>query len=171
MILRVSLAAALLMLHGSLCAASGFTLEVKSPDVTVTLPDFIPSMKMAPHPMRMTRTHLRLLGHDGPYTVSVITPTADKGMGPRECAAATTSSLAGRPGVPPLKEVVKGRLNERTYIAMYGSRLPDGVQLHAHLFSAAGTHCIEVHVSKVASPDEDFDPWFKGWGKASIDAK
>jgi hypothetical protein len=45
--------------------------------------------------------------------------------------------------------------------------------LHAHFLSAAadGSHCIDVHASKVAASKDDVEEWFKGFGSANIGAR
>jgi hypothetical protein len=37
--------------------------------------------------------------------------------------------------------------------------------------AAGGTHCIEVHASKIATTQDDIEPWFKGFGKARIEVR
>ena len=153
---------AIAALHAALAGAAepqGFTLEMKEPPFRVAIPA-LPAMEMKRHPFAGERPHLRLIGESGPYTVSVITPTADPGMGPEQCARSTAGTLSERPGVP--KQVMRVRLDADTYLVMYPSKLPGGVQLHAHLLSAAGgTHCVEVHASRVVSSEADIDRWFK----------
>ena len=70
-----ALAALLLSLPGR---AADFAFEVDGPKFRVTLPG-VPPMKMATHPMNAEQPHLRYLGSDGPYTVSIITPAAAAG--------------------------------------------------------------------------------------------
>ena len=42
--------------------------------------------------------------------------------------------------------------------------------LNAHIVSSdASTRCIEVHVSKISTSDADIEPWFNGFGDASIE--
>ncbi len=150
--------------------AEDFVFEVAVPKFRVTLPN-IPAMDMQTHPLNAKQPHLRYLGSQGPYTVSIITPAAAAGMTPLECASATVRSMATRPGFPPPKEVFKARLNDHTYAAMYAVSLGGAVQLNAHFLSAAGgTHCVEVHASKMSTSPEDVTPWFKGFDQASIDA-
>ena len=161
---------ALSVLASYQCQADGLTFQIKEPNVAVTIPN-IPQMKMDVHPMHEARPHLRLLGSDGPYSVSIMTPTADTGMTALECASSTIKNLGSRPGVPAPSQVYKARINDRTFVAIYASTITGFMQLHAHLLSAAnGTHCIEVHASKVASSKDDIDPWFKGFGEATIEA-
>jgi hypothetical protein len=151
--------------------AEDFVFEVAAPKFRVTLPN-IPPIKMETHPLNAKQPHLRYLGSQGPYTVSVITPSAAQGMTALECASATVRSMAARPGFPPPAQVLKTRLNDHTYAAMYAVSLGGAVQLNAHFLSAVGgTHCVEVHASKMSTSPEDVAPWFKGFEQASIDAK
>ena len=160
-----ALAALLASLPG---LAAEFAFEVAAPKFRVTLPH-IPAMKMDTHPLNAKQPHLRFLGSDGPYTVSVITPAAAAGMSALECASATVRSMAARPGVPPSAEMYKARLDDNTYVAIYAAELEGVVQLHAHVLSAAeGTHCVEVHASKMSTSPEDLEPWVRGFDGARI---
>lgn len=157
-----------LLLASAAARAENFTIEVAAPSFKVSLPEIL-RMKMDVHPLHASKPHLRLLGTEGPYTVSVMTPTAEAGMSALECAGATLGSIAQRPGVPPREQIYKVRLNERTFAAIYSSPLPSAMQLNAHLMSAAGgTHCVEVHASRVSTSSEDVDGWFKAFEKADI---
>ena len=140
-------------------AVQGFAFEVDKPPFRVSIPD-LPAMKMGPHPGAATHPHLRYLGSEGDYTISIITPTADPGMSAQDCATFSVRTLGERPSVP--KEVFRARLNPTTYVAMYPARMEGFVQLHAHFLSAAGgSHCVEVHASKVVRSEEDIRRWFK----------
>jgi len=149
--------------------ADDFAFAVAAPKFKVSIPG-IPAMKMETHPLHASQPHLRYLGAEGIYSVSVITPAAAAGMSPLECASATVRSMAARPGMPPPAEIYKTRLDERTFAAIYAIPVPGAVQLNAHLLSAAGgTHCIEVHAIKLSDSPEDVDPWFKGFSRARIE--
>jgi hypothetical protein len=169
--MRRSLLVVALMLASAGARGGDFVVEVDAPKFRVTLPDIL-RMKLEAHPLHASKPHLRLLGTEGPYTVSVMTPTADAGMSALECASATLGSIVQRPGVPPRDQIYKVRLNERTFAAIYSSPLPSSMQLNAHLMSAAGgTHCVEVHASRVSTSSEDVDGWFKAFEKADIAAQ
>ena len=158
-----------LVLSASLsCRAEGFAFEVASPKFKVSIPG-LPQMKMELHPSNASQPHLRFLGADGPYTVAVFTPAAAAGMTPLECAGATVRTLAARPGVPPASEVYKSRLNDKTYIAFYAVQRAPGVHLHAHLLSAAGKHCIEVHATWISVLEDELVAWVGTLEKASIE--
>ena len=150
----------------------GFVFEVTSPRFKVTIPS-IPPIKMGPHPGQdRRRPHLRFMGSSEPYTISILTPTADRGMKAQDCASSIIRSLGSRPFVPAADEIYKAKIDENTFVAIYASDMPipGFVQLHAHFFSAAGgTHCVEVHVSKVTKSKDEIDPWFQGFGKAKIE--
>jgi len=163
--------AAALCWSASLPAADEFTFEVDAPKFRITIPD-IPPIPMKPHPMQATHPHLRYLGADGAYSVSVITPGAAAGMSALECAAAILRSLPARPNVPAAEEIYRAKLDDSTYVALYAVQLTGFLQLNAHFMSAAaGTHCIEVHASKIATTQDDIEPWFKGFGKAKIEIR
>ena len=160
-----------LLLCASLsCRAEGFVFEVDSPRFRITIPG-IPQLRMQVHPKNASQPHLRFLGSAEPYTIAVYTPTAAEGMTPLECAGAVARALAARPGTPPPSEVLKARLGENTFVAMYAVALSVGVQLNAHLLSAVGgRYCIEVHATKVSVDEEDLASWVTELERASIEA-
>ncbi len=167
----VAWGAVLLLFSGLSCRAEGFDFEAASPSFRVTIPG-IPQMAMALHPQNATHPHLRFQGFAAPYAVSVFTPAAAAGMTPLECAGATVRALATRPGVPPPQEVYKAKLSDKTFVAAYATQLAVGVQLHAHLLSAAGgTHCIEVHASMASVDDDDLPAWIEILDKARIEPR
>lgn len=159
-----------LILFGSFnCRADDFVFEVQSPKFKVTLPN-MPPMKMEAHPMQASQPHLRFLGSDGPYSISVITPAAAAGMTALECAVSTLRTLGARPGVPPPAQMHKTRVNDNTFVAMYAAPLGGVVRLNAHVLSAVGgTHCIEVHASMLSTSEDDMAPWFEGFTTANIE--
>lgn len=160
----------IVLLHASLsCGAEGFAFEVDSPRFKITIPG-IPQLKMGVHPQNATQPHLRFLGSADPYSVAVYTPIAAEGMTPLECAGALARSLAARPGTPPPSQVLKGRLGNNTFVAMYAVALPVGVQLNAHILSAVGgRYCIEVHATKLSIDEEDLASWVTELEKATIE--
>jgi len=161
--------AVLAALSSAAQGAGGFVFEVAEPRFRVTIPD-IPQMKMDDHPMAAAQPHLRFFGSEGPYTVSILTPTADAGMSALECASSTVRSLSLRMGGPQPSQVRRARINDTTFIALYAMPVVGAIQLHAHILSASrGTHCIEVHASMISTSKDDLTPWFKGFGKASIE--
>lgn len=162
---------ALLAVCGRAHPAEGFSFSATEPDFNVFIPN-VPPLVLGAHPLHAAKPHLRTLGSDGPYTVSVMTPTADPGMTPAECASASIRSLTTRPGGPPPADIYRARLNEKTYVAIYAAPAAGFMHLHAHFLSAAGgRHCIEVHVSKASTSKEDVEPWFRGFGAARIESK
>jgi hypothetical protein len=151
-------------------AADGFVFEVAAPHFKITMPGF-PALRMKTHPLHAGHPHLRYMASEGPYSLQIITPASAPGMTALECASATVRTLASRPGVPPPGEIVKARLDRNTFVALYSARMPGFMQLHAHLLSAAGgTHCIEVHASKIATSADDIAPWFEEFRKARIES-
>jgi hypothetical protein len=148
--------------------ADAFSFESTAPDFKVEIPN-VPPFPLGEHPMHAVKPHLRYLGSQGAYTVSVMTPLAGAGITPSGCATSTFRQLDARPGAPKSEYVYRTRLNEQTYAAIYAAPHEGRVMLHAHFVSAAGTHCIEVHVSKVPTSKGDFAPWFKGFGAATIE--
>ena len=165
----LALAAALAILAAPRAGAEEFVFTVTEPGFRITIPN-LPPLPMKPHPMHATHPHLRFMGAEGAYSISVITANAAPGMSALECASAILRTLDARPNVPPTAELYRARLDDHTYAVLYAAHLPGFLQLNAHFLSAAaGTHCIEVHASKIASSPEDIDPWFKSFGKAKIE--
>ena len=151
------------------CRAEGFVFEVDSPRFRITIPG-IPQLRMEVHPQNASQPHLRFLGYAKPYSVAVYTPAAVEAMTPMECASAVARSLAARPGTPPPSEVLKARLGNNTFVAMYAVALPVGVQLNAHILSAVGgRYCIDVHATKLSIDEEDLASWVTELEKASIE--
>jgi hypothetical protein len=158
-----------ILFAGLSCRADGFAFEVASPKFKVSIPG-VPQIKMDPHPRHASQPHLRFFGSAEPYTIAVYTPAAAAGMTPLECAGAIARSMAGRPDMPPPSQVLKARLNDNTFVAIYAAPLSAGVQLHAHILSAAGgTHCVEVHATKISILEDDLASWITDLEKASIE--
>jgi hypothetical protein len=165
------LGAGLLLSVSLSCRAEGFLFEVASPGFRVTMPG-IPQMRMEVHPQNASQPHLRYLGSAEPYTVAIFTPAAAEGMTPLECASAVARTLAARSGTPPSSQVLKAKLDNNTFVAIYAAPITPGVRLNAHILSAAGgRHCIEVHVTKISLDEEDLASWFTEIEKASIEPK
>jgi hypothetical protein len=145
-----------------------FVYELANPRARISIPD-LPAIELGPHPMSAGRPHLRALGSSGEYTVSVITPTADAGMTPVQCASSTATSIMRRYNLSDTS-VFRGRANDRTFVLIYGLPQPGFVQLHAHILSAAGgTHCVEVHVSKVSTDPADAGTWMRSFGSSDVE--
>ena len=160
----------IVLLYASLsCRAEGFAFEVDSPRFKITIPG-IPQLRMEVHPQNASQPHLRFLGSAEPCSVAVYTPTAVEGMTPLECAGALARSLAARPGTPPPSEVLKARLGNNTFVAMYAVSLGMGVRLNAHILSAVGgRHCVEIHATKLSIDEEDLASWVTELEQASIE--
>src|SRR4030095_10243744 len=84
--------------------------EMVEPKFSVTIPH-IPAIKMTVHPGHASKPHLRYLGSQGAYTVSILTPTADPGMTARDCAQSEFKYLATIPGAPKDDKIYKARIN------------------------------------------------------------
>ena len=153
------------------CRAEGFFLDVDSPKFRITIPG-IPQMKMGVHPKNASQPQFRFLGSADSYAVEVFTPAAVQVMTPLECAGAIARTLAARPGTPPPAEIFKARLNENTFVAMYAASLGMGVRLNAHIMSGVGgRHCIEVHVTKLSTDEDDLATWVTELEKAGIEPR
>lgn len=160
---------ALLLLISVVCQAEGYEFEVLSPKFKVTIPN-LPEIKMEEHPMHGTQPHLRYMGSTAPYTISILTPTADKEMTALDCAGSTIQRLPNRPGVPELSSIYKARLDDTTFIALYAIPFEGFVQFNAHILSGTSGYCIEVHASRISTSKDDVDAWFGGFTKAHIES-
>lgn len=156
-------------LCGSERAAAYFTFEMVDPKLRIIIPD-APPMQMGPHPLAAGSPHLRFMGAGpGAHTISVIVPTADAGMTPRDCARSRTSSLM-RQFKLKAEEVVTRQTNEITTAVLFAVRIPSLIQLQAYLLSGyAGTHCVEIHLSKMVRDESEIAPWLKGFVSAKIE--
>jgi hypothetical protein len=158
--------------------ASGdtFSFDVPENRFRVVIPE-MPQIKMTPHPLAASRPDARYLGGDekSGYTISILTPTADKGMTPEDCASSSYRGLLKRYGVEE-KYVVARRNNPTTFVVLFPTRAGPLLQLKAYLLSGYnGDHCIDVHVSRNFNVDggeqlaKDMKEWFESFTKASIE--
>lgn len=146
-----------------------FAFEMSDPRFRVVIPS-LPAISMAVHPSHASKPHLRYLGANGPYTVSILAPTADAGMTARDCAVSEFKKLESVPGIPPPDKVYKAKIDDNTFVAIYAMPMEGTMTLHAHLISAAGgTHCIQVHASKTTRSKDDMEPWWKAFGNAKFE--
>jgi hypothetical protein len=166
-----SLLAALAALVLPVLAHAEFRYEMTDPPFAVVVPS-LPAITMELHPHNQKSPHLRRLGTEGPYSVSILTPAASAGMNPMDCAQAMFAELPTRPGVPVQERLTKAQLDPNTYIAIYGVQTTKGVQLHAHMVSAVrGTHCVEVHAARMTTSKEDANTWYRGFTGARIEPR
>ena len=164
--------ACLLLLACGASAQADLTVEVDAPSVRVVVPG-LPSVKMDVHPQHEKWKHLRLYGNEGAHTFTLVTPTADPGMKPEDCANFIAGSLPRRPGVPPQEGIYKTKLDANTYMAMYVSRLNGGkLLLNAHLMSSGSdNHCVEFVATREVSDQAEAEPWFRGFASARIEQR
>lgn len=165
---------------GSTNAAStpsaGFSFDMTKQRVRVQVPD-IPQMQMAPHPNAGAQPHALYMGSaPGGYSLSVLMPTADQGMTPRDCAKSSFRSLVSRYGLDP-KHVVSHQADDATFVMLFPVRLGEFTQFKAYLLSGyRGTHCLEVHISKLlpATSEEaltrQLTTWFEGFREAKVES-
>jgi len=132
---------------------------------------------MDTHPLAGSRPDMRYMGADqkSGYSISILTPTADKGMTPEQCALSSYGSLLKRYGLN--KEfVVRRKNNPSTFVVLFPHRVGPLIQLKAYVLSGYGAdHCIDIHISKNASikSEEEFKnqltAWYQAFTKASIE--
>lgn len=156
-------------------AADSFSFDMPDPRLRIVIPD-IPQMAMKPHPLAAAQPHARFMGSDDSgHVVSVLLPTADAGMTPRDCAQSLARGVINRFGLDP-KFVVGVQVNETTFAMLFPYRVDRVIQFKAFLLSGhAGTHCVEVHVSRtiIDAPEKEMAEalakWFRGFRDARIE--
>lgn len=150
--------------------AGHFSYTLTSPNVRVTIPE-LPPIEMGPHPAAgRDRPHLRAMGSRAPYHISILTPAADKGMSPQQCAQSSASWLIKRHTLARQDYLLFKGSNNDTYGFIYAKRVGHGTQLVMYLLSGAeGTHCIEVHISKISSTRDEIRQWANGFTRAAIE--
>ena len=155
--------------------AEGFSFEMPTEKLRIIIPD-IPKMVMQDHPNAALQKHARFMGSDSTgYSISILTPTCDPGMGAEACAGSTFKSLVSRYGLD-VKNVTRWKNDSNTYVVLFPVRMDPLVQFKAYFLSGyGGTHCLEIHVSKtVTAKDRDaliaeLTQWYKGFKDAKIE--
>lgn len=151
-----------------------FQFDMIEPRVRIVLPD-LPPIRMDVHPDAASLPHARFLGAgpDG-YTVSVLTPASAPGMSARDCANTLARGIIARFGLDP-NSISTGHVSETTSIMLFPLYTGPLLQFKAHVLSGhGGTHCVEVHVSKLIpavskeAAVEQLGAWFKGFRGADI---
>lgn len=149
-------------------AADGFTFDLAAPALRIALPD-VPPVSMRAHPLQDLRPHLRFLGSEGAYTVSImLRERAD--ASPRVCAGIGIPSVVERSGLAESR-IVRFESNERTTVLLYSVISHDIVQLSAHVLSGDGGACLEAHVSKIADSREEVAQWMQGFRDADVSTR
>lgn len=121
------------------------------------------------HPKNVQNSIFRLHGNHGKTSVSVVTPKLDTAISPMACASAIANIVLTQQDVN-REQMFLGRANEQTFLVIYGLPLEKSVLLNTHIVSADGTtQCIEAHVSKISTSDDDIGPWFNGFGESNIE--
>ena len=154
----------------STSGAGHFSYTLTGPNVRITIPE-LPPIDMGPHPAASReRPHLRAMGSKAPYVISVMTPTADKGMSAQQCAQSSASWLIKRHALARQDYLLFKGGNSDTYGFIYSKRAGSGTQLVMYLLSGVeGTHCIEVHISKMSATRGEIREWANGFPRAAIE--
>lgn len=147
--------------------ASPLIIELSDPMVRITIPGMA-GIDMEP-PTPEHPPMFKLHGQTETASVSVITPSIEEAVSPMACASAIANMLLAQETVT-REHLFLGRANEQTFLIIYGFPLEESVLLNTHIVSAAGSaQCVEAHVSRVSTADSDVEPWFNGFGDASIE--
>jgi hypothetical protein len=151
---------------------NSFSFELSDPRVRISVPE-LPAIQMGPHPLAKAKPHLRVMGSAPPYNLSILTPTADAGMTAEKCANSAANWAIKQYGLSKGSYRLLNPKGSDTYSMYFPLRLAPGkVQLHAYLFTAyAGSHCIEVHVTKFPASESEIGDWLKGFPGARIETK
>ena len=169
---RIALLCALASLLAATATPSrggdGFVADVVEPKVHISIPG-LPQMAVTRHPLADAQPHIRLIASDGNgVTVSILVPTADAGMTALECASSSLLSTARRFGLAK-EQYVAMKLDETTFAMLFIVPMGEVAQFQAFLFSAAGgTHCVEVHASKLTRDSIDVGAWRRAFEGATI---
>src|SRR5262245_58845973 len=108
-------------------AADTFSFEMPDPKLRIVVPD-IPQMKMGVHPNAAQQPHARYFGGDDTgYSISILMPTADAGMTPRECANSISRSVVKQFGVDP-KYVNALQNDDSTFVVIFPIRVDTLIQ-------------------------------------------
>lgn len=157
-------------------SGDAYSFDIPENKFRVNIPD-LPQIAMNPHPFAGSRPDMRYLGADpkSGYSISILTPTADKGMTPEQCASSSYKSLLKRYGLNE-KYVSARKNNSSTFVVLFPHREGPLLQLKAYVLSGYdGDHCIDVHISKNASTSSEEEVrnqlmnWYQSFTKASIE--
>ena len=157
-------------------ASDRFSFDMEKPRLRLVVPD-MPQIRMGPHPNAGAQPHALYMGSgaDG-FTISVLMPTADKGMTPSDCAKSSYRSLVSRYGLDP-KQVTTHQANDATFVMLFPVRVGPLTQFKAYLLSGhGGSHCLEVHISKTLGTSskeaqaEGLASWYQGFREARIES-
>jgi hypothetical protein len=151
-----------------------FSFDMGEPRLRLVVPD-IPPMAMGPHPNAPAQPHARFMGSgERGYSVSVLTPTADPGMTPKDCAGSIYRSLVSRYGLQ-RESVTTHKSNDSTFIMLFPVRTGPLTQFKAYLLSGYGGHCLEVHISRTVTAQsqealsQELAEWYRGFRQARIE--
>jgi hypothetical protein len=148
-------------------AAQAFEVRSTQPDFTIRVPQ-LPAIALAPPSPAPAGAARTLAGQDATYAVELMLTTADAAS-TRTCAATFIRALVGRPGMPNRDHIYRAPLDVDTFLVLYIHGEP--ARLHAHILSAAaGTHCIELHVSRARRAGEDDDAWRRSFAGSHVRA-
>lgn len=161
--------------HGLVLAEDTYLFDMQENKLRITIPD-IPQIPMKPHPLAGSRPDMRYMGADNKsgYSISILTPTADAGMTPVQCASSSLRSLLKRYRLNP-DHIVRRKVNETTFTVLFLHREGPLTQFKAYILSGyGGDHCIDVHISKTVFADskdelkQQLATWFGSFTKATI---
>lgn len=148
--------------HSEVTCAQELVVRITDPNFTITIPDQ-PEVQLGPHPNAAQNRSARLFGSssDG-FNVSVLTPKAE-GATAQQCASWLIGSTIAR-YTPVLAAVQFFPAGENAWVLLYPFQIESVVQLKAHVFSGNNKgQCIEVHMSRVATSEQQRQAWFAGF--------
>jgi hypothetical protein len=149
----------------SLVHAADFSYTLDQPAL-VTIPG-TPSIEMGPHPRGgVDRPHLRAFGVAGDFVASVMAPTADADMDASRCAASLTARIPGSIVKPAMESLQQFRLDDTNFLVYYIGMAD--LRIHAHLYSWAPGHCVDVHISRGRAPRHELMDWLLALSAARV---
>ncbi|MGJ4789486.1 hypothetical protein EHQ52_15440 [Leptospira koniambonensis] len=148
---------------------TSFSFELKNPNVKITVPE-IPFFDLQTHPLASAnKPHLRYLGSGGNFHLSILTPTADPGMTPEDCAKSQVQYLGGQYNLQKGQYSLLKSNDGTTYSIYFYLKMGEFYQQNAYLLSGSeNKYCVQVHISKMTDDQNDLPLWLKGFPNARI---
>ena len=150
--------------------AEDLTIRLPDPSFTISIPG-LSKIEFSPHPSAAQNPSARLLGSNTEdVNVSVLTPKAE-GASAQQCASWLVGSTISRyaPDLAALKLFPSG---PNAWVLIYPFKAGPIEQLKAHVFSGNGKgQCLEVHISRIATNEQQRQAWFSGFQGISVVAE
>ena len=145
-----------------------FVQEIPNPNLRIIIPD-IPNITLNTHPNEPGKPHLKATGTKAYTSVFVYAPKSERAMTPLACANTTARAVMQQLNLPEEK-TLRHRVDDNTFVLLYGLPLDGQVRLNAHILSAAeGNYCIDVYIFRLSAKTEEVEAWFNGFKQVRIE--